>query len=411
MSQTDVIIIGGGLVGMTLALALDAHGLTAAVVDSAQLETTLAPSFDGRTSAISSASARMLRTIGLGDALDGHGNPIETIRVIDRDAPRHLLFNTRDEADEGRGGPLGYMFENRRLRLALYDAGRKAAGITLHAPARADEIVRNEAGVTVRLDNGTELRAPLLIAADGRRSVIREQAGIRIAHWRYHQTAIITTISHELPHDNVAFEIFYETGPFAILPMTDDAEGRHRSAIVWTVEGKNAEATLKLSPRAIKAEIEKRMQGALGGIELIAPMSSYPLGFHNSQRYTDRRLVLVGDAAHGMHPIAGQGLNLGLRDVAALAQVLAESARLGLDLGDAQVLTRYERWRGLDNMMVLAATDVLNRVFAVRNPLFTRLRQAGVATVARITPLKRFFMAEARGETGDLPALLRGELA
>ena len=404
MNQSDVIIVGGGLVGMTLALALDAHGLSSAVVDAADLSTTVAPGFDGRASAIASASARMFRAIGLWDRIADHGCAIDEIRVTEGLSPRHLHFDSR-EADTG---PLGYMFENRVLRAAMIDAGKAASHVRIHAPARYRQVERTATGANVELVDGTVLTAPLVIAADGRRSALREAAGIRVAQWRYDQTAIVTMIEHELPHGSVAFELFYPTGPFAILPLKSIGLAGGRSAIVWTVEGDDAAAYLGLPERALAAEIEKRMGGFLGAVRLIAPASSYPLGFHHAERYVDDRLALIGDAAHGIHPIAGQGLNMGLRDIAALAEVLVEGARLGLDLGDAQLLARYQGWRRLDNALVAGTTDILNRLFALPGRPAATARRLGLAAVERVPPLKRFFMAEARGETGDLPKLLQG---
>lgn len=404
--QHDTIIIGGGLVGMTLALALDAHGLTSAVVDSADLETTLNAGFDGRVSAIASAPARMLRAIGLGEVLDRHGCAIHEIRVTDALSPLHLHFDGRDEGE----GPLGYMVENRLLRAALLEAGRRAPGITLRAPARAADIDRGEHGVTVTLGDGEVLRAPLVIAADGRRSALREAAGIRVARWDYRQSAIVTVIVHDEPHGQIAFELFYPAGPFAILPMRDDEVGRHRSAIVWTVGSDRVAGYMKLGPRGLAAEIDRHCGGFLGAIEVVAPPQTYPLNLHHAETYVAERLALIGDAAHGIHPIAGQGLNMGLRDVAALTEVLTECARLGLDLGSPAVLERYSRWRRFDNSMVAAVTDVLNRLFGLGGAAPALVRRVGLAAVDRITPLKRRFMAEARGETGDLPRLLSGEL-
>lgn len=400
MHNSDVIIVGGGLVGMTLALALDAHGLSSAVVDSADLKSTLAPGFDGRASAIASASARMFAAIGVMDRLGDAGCAINEIRVTDGLSPLHLHFDAR----EGDTGPLGYMFENRVLRAALIEAAQLALNVTLFAPARYRTVRREEAGATVELDDGTILKAPLVIAADGRRSPLREAAGIRTGRWQYDHTAIVTMIEHEEPHGSIAFELFYPTGPFAILPMNPGT----RSAIVWSVRSADAAAYLGLPERAMLAELDKRMGGFLGKLRLIAPTSSYPLGFHHAERYVDERLALIGDAAHGIHPIAGQGLNMGLRDVAALVEVLVEGARLGLDLGDAQLLDRYQRWRRLDNAMVAAATDLLNRLFSIPGRPAAAARRLGLAAVHRLPPLKRFFMAEARGETGELPKLLQG---
>lgn len=405
--QHDTIIIGGGLVGLTLALALDAHGVTSAVIDSADLDLTLAAGFDGRVSAIASASARMLRAIGLGEVLDRDGCAIHEIRVTDALSPLHLHFDGREAGE----GPLGYMVENRLLRKALLEAARRAPGIALHAPARAATIGRGEHSVAATLASGEELRAPLVIAADGRRSPLRDEAGIRVARWNYRQNAIVTVIVHEEPHGQIAFELFYPAGPFAILPMLDDSQGRRRSAIVWTVEADRASGYLKLGPRGLAAEIDRKCGGFLGAIEVVAPPQTYPLSFHHAQTYVAPRLALIGDAAHGIHPIAGQGLNMGLRDVAVLTEVLTDCARLGLDLGSPAVLERYERWRQLDNSTVAAVTDLLNRLFGLRGAGPALVRRAGLAAVDRIAPLKRRFMAEARGETGDLPKLLTGEKA
>ncbi len=400
--QADVIILGGGLVGLTLAAALDAHELSSIVVDPADPVATLGAAFDGRASAVASASWRMLEAIGVARRLAGQGNPIERIAVSDGLAPRGLAF------DPAPGDPLGWMFENRTLRTALREACAAAAHVSLLMPARAAAVVRDQAGVRVTLDDGRTLSAPLLIGAEGRHSPTREAAGIKVARWRYDHTAIVGMLAHDRPHHNVAHEIFYPAGPFALLPMLPDAAGSPRSAMVWTVDRADAPAMLSLSERAFAAEAERRMGGLLGTIRLAAPRSSYPLGFHHAARITAQRLALIGDAAHGIHPIAGQGLNLGFRDAAALAQVLVEGARLGLDLGDAQLLARYQRWRGLDTLMVAAATDGLTRLFGLPGRTAAKVRRFGLGLVDRVAPLKDRLMAEARGESGELPSLLRG---
>ena len=406
MDTADVIILGGGLVGLTLATALDAHGLTSIVIDPADPAAQLAPGFDGRASAVASASWRMLQAIGVADRLDGQGCPIRSIQVSDGLVGGGLAFDA-DPTD----GPLGIMFENRRLRTALRESALAAGGVTVLQPAAAASTVRDADGVRVTLTDGRVLSAPLLIAAEGRASPTREAAGIRIARWRYAHHAIIGGIYHERPHDGVAHEIFYPAGPFAILPMLDDADGRHRSAIVWTVAERDGPAMLALPDRAFLAEATKRMGGLLGSIDANGPRAAYPLGFHHAAHITGRRLALVGDAAHGIHPIAGQGLNLGFRDVAALVQVLVEGARLGLDFGDAQVLARYERWRALDTFLVASTTDGLTRLFGLPGRTAAVVRRFGLAAVQRIPALKDRFMAEARGESGDLPELLAGRCA
>ncbi|WP_174275309.1 UbiH/UbiF/VisC/COQ6 family ubiquinone biosynthesis hydroxylase [Sphingomonas bacterium] len=402
MKRSDVIILGGGLVGLTLAVALDAHGLTSIVIDPADPAAAQAAGFDGRASAVASASWKMLETIGIGARLAGRGCPIDTIRVSDGLGPRALAF----DADPA-GGPLGIMFENRLLRRTLHAAAQAATGVTLLMPAQPISTERDAHEVRVTLADGTRVAGALLIAAEGRNSPTREAAGIAVARWRYDHAAIIATLGHEAPHENVAHEIFYPSGPFALLPMPDDDSG-HRSAIVWTVAARDRAAMLDLPDRAFLAEAEKRMGGMLGGLRAASPRASYPLGFHHTATITGERLALVGDAAHGIHPIAGQGLNLGFRDVAALAEVLVEGARLGLDLGDAQLLDRYQRWRALDTLLVAAATDSLTRLFGLPGKAPRAVRRFGLDVVQRIPPLKRAFMAEARGESGRLPRLLTG---
>jgi 2-octaprenyl-6-methoxyphenol hydroxylase len=406
VERFDALIVGGGLVGQTLALALASADLTVGIIERDPPDSHLAPSFDGRASAIASASARMLRVLGLGPLLEAEGCPIRAIRVTDGLAPRHLHF---DSADATPPEPLGMMVENRALRAALLAQLRASPAITLFAPAAIDRTERTPTSATVTLADGATLVAPVLIAADGRRSALREAAGIRVARWHYDGAAIVSMLAHERPHDQVAAELFYPTGPLAQLPMRDLPDGTHRSALVWTVDGKDAPAVLALSPRALALEAEKRMGGFLGTLTLLAPASHYPLGLHHAERYWAERLILVGDAAHGIHPIAGQGLNMGLRDVAALAQTLAEAARLGLDLGHPDVARRYERWRRADNSATAFATDSLARLFAIPGKPAQTIRSLGLAAVNRLPGLRQQFMATARGESGDLPALMRGE--
>jgi 2-octaprenyl-6-methoxyphenol hydroxylase len=370
MTQADVLILGGGLVGGALAVALGAHGLTAIVVDPADPAVTLARGFDGRASAVAGK----------------------------------LDFSP--DADDDA---LGTMYENRLLRRAIHDAVAVAPGIDLRMQRRAVAVERATHGVTATLDDGAEVRAALLIAAEGRNSPTREAAGIKVARWSYDHHAIISAFNHERSHDNVAYEIFYPAGPFALLPLNDDDQG-HRSAIVWSVHAKDGPGMMKLSDRGFMAEAEKRMGGFLGALSNLSPRASYPLGFHHAATITGDRLALVGDAAHGIHPIAGQGLNLGFRDVAALTEVLVEGKRLGLDLGDPALLARYQRWRGLDTFMVAASTDGLNRLFGLPGKTASAVRRLGISAVDRLAPLKERFMAEARGESGDLPRLLQGDL-
>jgi 2-octaprenyl-6-methoxyphenol hydroxylase len=273
--------------------------------------------------------------------------------------------------------------------------------------SRVANVDRGDHGVVVALADGRKLCAPLLIAADGRNSPMREATGIRVARWRYDHMAIVSVLHHERPHDHVAYEIFYPSGPFALLPMTDDEVG-HRSAIVWSVREDDAPGLLALSDGDFAAEARVAMGAFLGSIALAAPRSTYPLGFHHAAQITAHRLALVGDSAHAIHPIAGQGLNLGFRDAAALAQVLVEGARLGLDLGDRQLLDRYQRWRSLDALSVAFATDSLTRIYGIPGRTASAVRRFGMGLIDRLGPVRNRLMAEARGTSGDLPLLLRG---
>lgn len=404
MDETrDLLILGGGLVGMSLALAAASKGISSYIVDRADPAELTAEGFDGRASAISTASWNLFSNIGLAGRLAPHGCPIDSIAVTDRMKPGRIDF--RPGPDESS---LGYMFANRELRLALFEAAREQPLIAWHAPAGIVARERGEHGACATLASGQELRGRLMVAAEGRQSPTREEAGMAIAKWDYRHRAIISGLAHELPHENVAWEIFYPAGPFALLPLRDGADGTHRSAMVWTVDESDADAILSLSDRAMLAEIDKRMQGVFGKVELLGDRTSYPLGFHHTARITAQRLALVGDAAHGIHPIAGQGLNLGIRDVGALVEVIAEGRRIGLDPGDAQLLARYERWRSLDSFMVALATDGLTRLFGIRGKAASAIRRLGMGGVQRAAPLKRWFMDEARGVSGKVPALLQG---
>ncbi|MXO85792.1 ubiquinone biosynthesis protein UbiH [Altererythrobacter aurantiacus] len=399
--RRDLLILGGGLVGMTLALAAAKKGMTSHVVDRADPADLTAEGFDGRASAISTASWNLFTNIGLAQRLEADASPISKIAVSDQLKPGQLDFVPDDPADT-----LGRMFANRTLRLALFEAAKDEPLIHWHARAGVIERRRGEHGVSVRLADGKELEASLMIGAEGRGSPTREDAGIAMANWQYDHRAIIAGLTHEKPHGQVAWEIFYPAGPFALLPLKDDADGTHRSALVWTVAERDAAGVLKLGDRAFTAEVEKRMGRLFGAITGVGPRSSYPLGFHHTATITAERLALVGDAAHGIHPIAGQGLNLGLRDVGALVQVLDDNLRLGLEPGEAQGLARYERWRGLDAFMVALATDGLTRLFGVPGETASAVRRFGMAGVQRLPVLKDWFMDEARGVSGDMPDLL-----
>ena len=401
MDRADVIIFGGGLVGLALASALDSSGISTILVDPADPEERKSAEFDGRTSAVSSSSMRMLETVGVTAYLPEPGCPIFKIQVADGLRPGGLAFEPEDDE------PLGVMHENRHLRAALLARAEAGKNSWLLWKSSAKSVERGPHNVVISLEDGRKLTAPILAAVDGRNSPTRAAAGITVARWKYDHSAIVSTLRHEQPHGNIAYEIFFPSGPFALLPMTDDDKG-HRSAIVWSVPKEDAQGWLTLTDQQFAAEAQAAMASFLGKIELAAPRSTYPLGFHHAAQITSERLALVGDAAHAIHPIAGQGLNLGFRDAAALAQVLAEGARLGLDLGDKQLLDRYQRWRAIDSLSVAFATDSLTRIYGIPGKTASAVRRFGMGLIGRISPIRNKLMSEARGTSGELPLLLRG---
>lgn len=405
--DADVILSGGGLVGQTLALALDQAGLSVAVIDASKPADTLAPAFDGRAFAIAFASYRMWRVLGLGDQLDQVAQPIEQIMVTDGKLGRgpsllHLHFDRAEMRDTDE--PLGLMLEARHVRMAL-DSGVKARpSIKMIQPMSVSAIERDPAGVTVTLADGMRLRAPLLVGTDGRRSFVRGAVGIRTIGWDYPVTAIVATIAHEKPHDAVAHEFFLPNGPFAILPL----EG-NRSNIVWAEPRAAADALLKMSEPDFLAELRKRFGDFLGALALEGPRFGYPLSLQLAERMIDQRVVLAGDSAHGIHPLAGQGLNLGLKDCAALAECIADGVSLGLDPGDVSILERYQRWRRFDNVTMALGMEFFDKLFSNDIKPVRAARTLGLAAVNAVGPARRFFMKYAGGGAGDLPKLLRGE--
>ena len=398
--RADVAIIGGGLAGGAMALALAKHGVSVVSIDREDPKTMMEAAFDGRCSAIALSAKNLLSRIGVWDEIAPEACPIEEIRVADGDSP---LFLHYDHADVG-GEPFGFMVENRVNRRGLNKAMKGVDGLVGRAPAEVESIDRRVGGATVRLGDRTVVRAGLLVGADGRRSKTRDDAGIKLTSWSYRQVGIVCTVKTEKPHNNIAHEHFLPAGPFAILPMLDN-----RASLVWTEKESLGKTILGLSDEDFHRELMHRFGDFLGEVKIVGPRWAYPLNLQYAERATDRRLVLIGDAYHGMHPIAGQGLNMGLRDVAALAEILVETKRLGLDLGDSPVLARYERWRRFDNTVMLALTDALTRLFSNDIGPVRVARDIGLATVNKIPPLKRLFMRHAMGLVGELPRLLKGE--
>ena len=410
--DADVIIAGAGLTGATLGLALASAGLTPVLVDPQPFDAQVAPSFDGRASAIAFSSFRQWRALGLGPSLEPHAQRIEQILVTDgrgagasagAPGPGYLRFDAAEIADRCEGEPLGYMLENRRSRAGLAEAVARA-GLTVLAPASVARVEFGPALAEVTLADGRRLRAPLVVGAEGRGSVAREAAGIETLGWTYGQSGVVATVHLEHDHEGVAHEYFLPGGPFAILPLTE-----RRASLVWTEPTRRAEALRGARDEVFHAHLRRRFGDFLGHVEARGPRFVYPLSLQLATRLTAPRLALVGDAAHAIHPLAGQGLNLGLKDAAALAEVVADAARLGEDFGSEAVLERYARWRRFDNIAVSLACDGFNRLFSNDNPALRLARGAGLAVVGRIGPARRFFMQEAGGALGDLPRLLKGE--
>jgi 2-octaprenyl-6-methoxyphenol hydroxylase len=412
LPEVDVIIAGAGMAGATLALALHSGGLRPLLIDPQPFAAQAAPTFDGRASAIAYSSYRQWRALGVGEALDTVTQPIEQILVTDahtpgaasgRGLPAFLRFDSTEISDRSDGEPLGYMVENRHTRAALGQAV-EAAGVAVLAPAAVAAVEAGVGRVEVRLADGRVLTAPLVVGAEGRGSVVRREAGIGAYGWEYGQSGVVATVAFDAPHRGVAHEYFLPSGPFAILPLTGN-----RASLVWTESRARAEALKGAREEVFMAHLARRFGDFLGELRLEGPRFVYPLSLMIAESFCAPRVALLGDAAHGVHPIAGQGLNLGLKDAAALAQTLVDAARLGEDIGSLAVLERYARWRRFDTMANAAAFDGFVRLFSNDNPLVRLARGAGLAVVNRIGPARRFFMQEAGGAVGDLPRLLRGE--
>ena len=395
----DIAVVGGGMVGLTLALGLEGVGARVAVIERARLRDIAEASFDGRGSAIAAGSQRILDGTGLWDLLQADAEPIREIRVADGPSQLFLHYDHREVGED----PLGWIVENAHIRRAFAQAVASSDVIVFENTALAD--ARFEArSTTLKLADGRTVDAMLAIAADGRQSALRELAGIDVVRWSYPQTAIVCAVTHEAPHHGIAHEHFLPSGPFAILPMT-----RNRSSIVWTERNDLAPAILELDDDAFAAELKRRFGDFLGDIRVGPQRWAYPLSVVHARDYVAPRVAAVGDAAHAIHPIAGQGFNLGLRDVAALAEIIVDRLRLGLAPGDTEALMRYQKWRKPDNMMMIAATDSLNRLFSNDVAPVRMARDTGLALVNQLPPLKRVLMRHAMGLVGDLPRLTRGE--
>jgi 2-octaprenyl-6-methoxyphenol hydroxylase len=399
--DVELLIAGGGLNGMLLAVACAGVRLRVAVIDRQDPTAMLDEKFDGRTSAIAYGSKLVFDGVGLWPRIADEAEPIREIRVADDNAP---LFLHYDHRELGSDTPLGYIVENRVLRRALFELAKSLPSLDILAPRTLGPMTADDSGAVATLADSTRIHARLVAAADGKDSPLRQAAGIRAVEWRYKQTGIVTTVAHERPHAGIAIEHFLPAGPFAILPMT-----RNRSSIVWTENAALAPHLMQLPDSEFAAELRARFGDFLGAIEPVGPRWAYPLSLMQAERYIDRRLALVGEAAHVIHPIAGQGLNVGIRDVAALAEAIVDARRLGLDIGDDSVLKRYQRWRRLDAVLLAGVTDGLNWLFSNTIAPVRLARDVGLAAVNRLPPLKRLLMRHAMGTLGDRPRLARGE--
>lgn len=406
MQISDVLIAGGGLNGPALALALAKAGLTVTVVDASPPRARAADAFDGRAYALAIASQKLLAAIGVWPDIADQAQPIMAVEAADGRpgegaAPFFLNFDAR-ELDHP---PVGYMLEDRFLYRAFLSAMEACPGLTLITGTSVTAQQVGPGSVTVTLSDGQQIASRVLVGADGRRSGTAERAGIGREGWGYGQTAVVAAIDHELPHGGTAHQFFMPTGPLAILPLKGN-----RSSIVWSETDANARTLMGLSEADFLAVLRPRFGDFLGQIALAGPRFSYPLNLTLAKAYVAPRVALVGDAAHGVHPIAGQGLNLGLRDVAALAEVLIEARRRGEDIGAIDVLERYQGWRRFDATALALGMDTVNRLFSNDDPVLRPVRDLGMGIVQAVGPLRRAFMRQAAGLSGPLPRLLKGQM-
>jgi len=403
--DTDIAIVGGGLNGPALGLALAQAGLRVTIIDRLHTQDRKSPDFDGRSYALALTSTRLLDGIGVWDAVADHAQPMLEIKVTDGRAGEgpSPFFMHFDHA-EIEEGPMGHMVEDRHLRRALMEAVAACDTITVLDGETVTAQAVDPSGVTLTLASGNTVRAKLLVGADGRASGTADRAAIKRIGWDYGQTALVCAIAHEKPHAGIAHQFFMPPGPLAILPLTEN-----RSSIVWSETAENAARIHALSDDAYLDVLRPRFGDFLGQISLAGARYTYPLGLSLAHSMVAPRVALLGDAAHGVHPIAGQGLNAGLRDVAALAEVIADAQRRGQDIGSPTVLDQYQLWRRFDNTALALATDSFNRLFSNDNPLLRIARDIGMAAINALPGARRGFIREAAGLTGDLPRLMRGE--
>ncbi len=388
----DVIIIGGGMAVLSLALCLAKEGKSVACIDRDDPQVQATAKFDGRTIAVSAGSAEVLKKAGIWEGIKEKACPIRQINITDGGSPTLLEFLSEDIGDES----FGHIIENRIVRTALFAAAAKQKNLDHIAPQSVTDFKISDETVTVTLADGKTLCAQLLVGADGRGSWVREQAYIRTRGWEYNQHALICTVQHENPHNNIALEDFRPSGPFAVLPMTDDENGNHRSSIVWTEHTSKRRSAARISEEDFHKKLNDYFPDFYGSVKKISPLQTYPLGLIHAEKYISQRLVLISDAAHGIHPIAGQGLNLGLRDILKLTELLKDAE----DCGAPALLEEYQRARRIDNMAMIFATDSLNKLFSNDLLPVRMARRFGLKAVGKLPFAKKFFMKQAMGLRG-----------
>ncbi|MDD9900849.1 MAG: UbiH/UbiF/VisC/COQ6 family ubiquinone biosynthesis hydroxylase [Alphaproteobacteria bacterium] len=401
----DVLIIGGGLAGLTLAGLLGRAGVQVVVIDKAPPLSQTTTQYDARATAVSWATHQVLKAAGVWDRLKDHAAPLRDIRVADGGSPLFLHF---DADDNDNNAPFGWNLENALFRRALQDNAAELRDTVTHiAPAEIQEFFHTSAHAGVKLADGRSFHAPLLVGADGRHSAVRSFLNIESTQKEYKQTALVCTIAHDTDHESVAVEHFFEDGPFALLPLPDGEDGRFRSSVIWSMPHAAAQRILKQPATDIDAMLQKRCDPHLKGVAAVAPPRGYPLGLMHAAQYTGPRMALVADAAHVIHPIAGQGLNLGMRDIALLAESVVDRAGLGLDIGADDMLSHYASIRRTDTRHMTLFTDILNALFSNELETAATLRRTGLGIVNQIPVLKDFFSRHAMGLGGQTGRIIQ----
>jgi len=403
--KNSVIIVGGGHAGLMLAAMLGTHGVPCTLIDREDPAKTLNADFDGRTTAISYGSRKLLEACKSWDDMNDEACPIKQIDILDGHNSKNILEFSSDEVNDNS---FGWIIENRIIRKALYNRIDNLKSVKIIAPAIVSDFSHDKDSINVHLEDSTIITGSLLVGADGRGSTVRSYLNIPTRAWSYKQQAIVCTVEHEHSHDHIAVEHFRAEGPFAVLPMTDGPSGKHRSSIVWTEDAKpNKKSPLDFEQDTFNLALQTRFPARYGEVKQIGKRWGFPLSLNHAHHYIGNRAALVADAAHGIHPIAGQGLNLGIRDIAELSTHIVHAYAENKDLGSPDLLTKYEKARRLDNMAMTGTTDMLNRLFSNESKILGFARKTGMKAIAKTPIVKRFFMTQAMGSAGILPDIIR----